>query len=286
MTLPELLTDLDIPFRLPGQHHHVTTGWVGIDCPTCSPNSGRFRCGVHFTGRCSCWTCGPQSFGRVLRELTGLPWAEIKRRLAEVTGEIPEEVYVPGKYKEPPRVGPLQPAHRKYLTSRGFDPDEIAEVWGVQGIGACHRLGWRLFIPVAVGTRPGSWTTRAIGEAILRYVSARPDEERTPLKHTLYGADKATHTAIVVEGPIDAWRIGPGAVAIYGAQYTPCQVALLGRYCRRVICLDRDAQGAARRLAAELSVLPGQTLIAELSGKDPDSSPQDEILELRKKFLD
>jgi hypothetical protein len=43
-------------------------------------------------------------------------------------------------------------------------------------------------------------------------------------KETLYNLDNAKDgTAIVVEGPIDVWRIGDGAVATFGVIYTQKQ---------------------------------------------------------------
>jgi hypothetical protein len=292
MTLVELLRQLGVEHRESGRHHHVTPGWVGLDCPNCSPGSHRFRLGIHLrTLATSCWSCGGSSLTAALRDVTRRPWGEIKALLRGLDGDvgIAEASRVVGSYAEPPGVVDLLPAHRKYLRDkRRFDPDEIARVWGVRAIGNAARRAWRLFIPVVTPDgRPASWTTRAIGDASLRYVSADPSEERVPLKHTLYGAHLAERSVIVVEGPTDAWRVGPGAVATYGVRYTEVQVALLARYPTRVVCYDREpaAQERARALTNELAAFPGTTYNVILSGDDPDESPESEIRELRERFL-
>src|SRR5207245_2797387 len=109
-----------------------------------------------------------------------------------------------GRYKEPSGVGPLLPEHRNYLSKRGFDPDEVVEKWGVKGIGRGGRYQWRLFVPVFVEKKPVSWTTRAVGNVELRYVSAPKTEESVHLKDTLFGEDYVRNTIVVVEGPLDA----------------------------------------------------------------------------------
>jgi DNA primase len=127
-------------------------------------------------------------------------------------------------------------------------------------------------------------------KADLRYVSAKPAEEAMPIKSTLYGWDYVRHAAIVVEGPTDAWRIGPGAVATLGTSYSKAQVLLLTNLPVRVVCFDRDneAQRRAKRLCCELAVFPGRTvnvcLESHLAASDPGGL-REEVNELRQRFL-
>jgi DNA primase len=97
------------------------------------------------------------------------------------------------------------------------------------------------------------------------------------------------HAVIVCEGPIDAWTIGPGAVATCGLGYTRSQLMELSQFPVRVVCFDREpaAQKRARRLARQLQVFPGETHVVELeTGKDANECQRNEIMELRKQFLD
>ncbi len=180
-----------------------------------------------------------------------------------------------------PKTGPLLKAHRAYLRGRGFDPEQIEAVWGIGGIGVASRLAWRLFIPVHLGGEVVSWTTRAIGDDPVRYVSARPEEEALPIHSLLYGEDYLRYAVVVCEGPTDAWRIGPGAVALMGVKYTQAQVVRIARYPRRIICFDPDAQERSRALASELAPFPGETLVVVPGAKDIAESSPDDIEEVR-----
>ena len=88
----------------------------------------------------------------------------------------------------------------------------------------------------------------------------------------------------VTEGVFGACRIGPGAAATLGVAYTPAQLARIASVPVRLIVFDSDAAGQARarRLADDLAPYPGTTSVVTLSGPDPDTSPDDEIAELRR----
>ena len=293
MTLIELLQERGIPYREAGGHHHVSSpDFIGVDCCWCSPGSGKFRMGITRNCRAaSCWNCGRHGAVLTVAELTGLSPDEVFRlldfRLLDFSQQEGEGKEKPrGKLTIPNGVGPLLKAHRLYLESRGFDPDEIEKVWGVKGIGQAARLGWRLWIPVTLGGETVSWTTRSLTDCGgRRYITASAEEEKFPAKSVLYGEDKAGRSVIVCEGPIDAWRIGKGAVATLGIEWTQAQAARLGGFARRVICFDAepDARRQARRLAEALEPMPGQTVVVELeTGKDACEADESEILELRK----
>src|SRR5690606_40342887 len=96
------------------------------------------------------------------------------------------------------------------------------------------------------------------------------------------------HTIVIVEGPIDAWTIGPGAVATFGLSFSAEQKAAMSEFPRRVVCFDSEhlAQKQAKRLCEDLCLLPGVTENVVLeSGKDPRSCDPDEVLELRKRYF-
>jgi len=184
----------------------------------------------------------------------------------------------------PPGVEALQRPHKRYLRQRGFDPDELECLWGVQGIGMSSKCGWSIWIPIHQGGEVVSWTTRTIGKAEPKYNGAGLDEEQINKKTILYGADYVGVSVIVVEGPTDVWAVGPGAVATLGLQYTKQQMLALSRYAHRTICFDSGhlAQKQARRLASELQAFPGQTDVVELeTGDDPAEADPEEVDVLR-----
>lgn len=182
----------------------------------------------------------------------------------------------------------MKQVHKRYLKERGFDPEEIAGKWSVQGIALASRLCWRLFIPIHHQGNVVSWTTRSIcPEANQRYIAAKAGEEAMPARSLLYGEDHARHGIIVVEGPLDAWRIGFGAVAALGVSYGREQVARMSKYPVRAICFDSDpkAQRRAAKLCETLRVFPGRTVRVELDAEDPGSASVKEIRKLRREFL-
>ncbi len=287
ITLAEFLTEHGIPFRTGGSHHHVSSNWLGTDCPMCSPGSDRFRLGLHperFVA--SCWSCGKMRFGDALAELTGLPVGVCLRQLNR--DERPRETERrPGRLILPAH-GPLLKIHRDYLRSRDFDPDELAKLWDLRGIAYLPRFAWRILIPVTRKGKIVSWTTRAVTDEGKRYIAAGVGEESWPAKSLLYGAEFARHAVVIVEGPADAWRVGPGATALLGVANTRAQVSLLARYPVRCICFDSapDAQRRASQLCQELQAFPGTTANVMLDANDPGSASPREIEMLRKAYLE
>lgn len=288
MHFKDLLDDLGVSCAEHGTHHHTTEGWINIDCPFCSPNSQHYRLGYNLAGGyMSCWQCGSKRVGDVLCELTGKDWKEVKPLLSGITKEL---VYKPkhtGKLLMPKGVGDLLPIHKKYLKNRSFDPDYLSSFWGVQGIGLTPSLSWRLFIPIHHHGQIVSWTTRAIVDTVTRYINATEQQESMSAKGLLYGEDHVRHAVIVVEGPTDVWRIGPGAVATMGLGFSQAQITKLIKYPVRVIVFDNEpqAQRQAHKLCTLLSPFDGKTIKQELHAKDPGSASVEEIKELRERYL-
>lgn len=294
--LIDVLNELNVKYCRSGEHHHVRDGWVGVNCPWCPPprgHKGAFRLGIEInSGRTNCWVCGRHSIASVLVEVAKVPYKTAKGLLSGIRLSNLSPAHVPkpdSKLQRPSGIGPMLPAHRKYLQVRGFNPDKIEKLWNVMGIGIAGSLQWRLYIPITLDGQEVSWTTRSIAENNVRkYISASPNQERLHFKDSLYGIDMVRTTIVVVEGPTDVWRIGPGAVALYGLNYTPSQVALIAKFPWRVICFDNepDAQKKATRLCNTLSLLPGRTTNIRLDAEDPGSASLEEIKRFRRLVLD
>lgn len=287
MNLETMFAQLNIEFRRHGESSEITDGWVGVRCPKCSPMGDRFKLGfsmsVPWTG--SCWSCGPMKLWEFLSGITGKQGKEIKGVLRELELSFPKHLIHAGKLVMPKGVKEMQKAHRFYLVKRKFDPDEIAKLWHVKGIGNAMRLKWRLFIPIIVGCETLSWTTRAlVDEIACKYIAARPDEEKCPASSLLYGIDYVRHAIAVHEGPTDVWRIGPGAVCTMGSKFSKAQVAVIAKIPKRIICFDSEpaAQRRAKELCARLEMFDGETIRVELDAPDPGSATQKEVKLFRK----
>lgn len=274
----------------PEGHHHTTPNRIQLDCPHCSPNSNRYRLGYNLvTNRLSCWSCGSVDFYETIRLLTN----ESDSKVREIARQLRQSDYTPkqdtekarGKLAIPKGVGPLLDPHNKYLRKRGFNPEELEKVWGIKGIGFDPILPWRIWIPIIQKGQTVSWTTRSIKDDGTRYKTARPDQEAINHKHLLFGIDYCKNSCICVEGPLDAMMIGPGAVGLFGLQFSSPQILTLSRFSKRIICLDNEpqAQQKANRLADLLEPFPGTTLIVQLdTGKDAAEANEKELNQLRK----
>lgn len=290
-TLPEILTTRGVT-TAGSEHHHVSNGWLGADCPDCSPGSGRFRLGWELaTLRCNCWSCGPRNPIAAAAAVCRITYAQAAAELGDVAKRretAPAAHH--GRLRLPNGIAAMQPVHRRYLAARGLDADAIARLWGVEGIGLASWWRWRLFIPIrdAYGTMV-SWTTRAVGKSERRYINAPADDEAEPASQLLYGADLAREAIVIVEGPVDAWAIGPGAVATCGVGYSSAQMLLMTRYPVRAVCFDAEpaAQRRAARLCRDLGAAPGKTINIQLqTGSDPADADPAEIAEIRTAILD
>lgn len=294
MTITDILDALGVEYVQHGEHHHAGYGWVQTDCPQCSPGEGRYRLGLNVRSfACNCWQCGRIRLGTALCELSGLPWQQVSPLVKDLDRELVEErfegrrgskVTVPNGM-----VDKFETAHYEFLRRRRFrNVEDLKRLWSLGGIGKYGGLmNWRVFIPVHYGGKLVSWTTRSISdETRSPYISARPDQEILPLKSLLYGEDYVRNTVIVVEGPLDVWAVGPGAVCTFGTAYTQEQLLRLSKYPNRYVLFDAEgpAQRKAEELVASLSVFDGTTTNVVLdSGKDPsraDSAERRQIREL------
>lgn len=293
MKFTELLSEYRIDYTY--QHHHVTEGWIGIDCPHCSRDSKRYLMGYNVaSGALNCWQCSNHNLFQTLVELTGESFGKVKQLIGSLERVYSTRHHKPtGKLKLPKGLGPLGQAHIDYLTRRGLDPDEIVELWGIQATSLAPKLPWRIWIPITLRGQLISWTTRSIAfpaskSPLPRYICAKASESTVSIRNVLYGADFVRHAVCVVEGPISAWSIGYGAVATLGVGYSHEQLRLISQYPTRYICMDAEpkAQLKARKLCSDLSVFPGKTVNIVLeSGKDANEANRKEIKELRRMLV-
>jgi Toprim domain-containing protein len=286
MVFTEILQRNRVPHFTEGKY--CRPGWVQFFCPFCSggsdPNKpyAGYNIAFHYV---HCWRCGPHNLTKTVSLLANIPWREAIDLVKDISSDkrqSPPEHH--GRLILPKWLGPLQDAHKRYLKNRGFVPADLERLWQIQGIGISSQLAWRIFIPIYYHGEVVSWTTRGITDKEPRYISAGLKEESAPHKSLIYGSDYCTHTAIVVEGPVDVWKIGPGAVATLGTSVTPAQILRISKYPRRIIAFDNEtaAQKRARALCRALSVLPGETANLRLDTKDAGGANEDELTKIRK----
>lgn len=267
-------------------HKHSRTGWCQIKfCSRCG--STNYHLGIRDDlQRAACYQCGGFSVPGLLKTLSGDPWRSVYEFLGKRDYTVREDQEHKGRYAPPTNLLPVEEVHdaRKYVVEeRGLDPDYLEAIWGCQATNGLSNYPFRLFIPVVRNKRPVSWTARAVRGQEPRYQTAKPEEKSFNEKKWLLGLDMVRKSAIVVEGPTDAFRVGPGAVATFGLAVAPEQVLLISKIPERYICFDNSAraQSLAEKLCENLSVFPGKTVKVCMDAEDPGSASKAEIRKLR-----
>ena len=286
-TFEQFLATHNVP-TAPASHGHATPGWLNFDCPYCGNGGGSYHMGYKLAGGyVSCWRCGRHPLAATVALLLGVaPRAAkgllqgVARRQRAFVGPVRgNKLWVPPRLRSLGRLA----RHRAYLRGRGFNPRQLARLWGLRGTGSGGVYAWRVWVPYYFNGEVVSWTMRAIGTRGDRYVSAKPEHEVIARSELLYGWDYVRHAVLIVEGQPDVWAIGPGAAATGGVGYTAAQIRLLGGVANRFVCFDPDGPGAARavKLCNRLAAYPGNTEQILLEGYDPGDAPDNVLADLR-----
>ncbi|MFP4047900.1 MAG: hypothetical protein ACLFT4_09125, partial [Bacteroidales bacterium] len=256
MNITKLYQDYNIPIA-PEEHRHSRPGWINTECPFCSGNPG-YHLGFPVQNGHSfvCWRCGVHGMTDTISKLLHIPKGQaiyVIKKYKGIPGSVPKTVSkkVGEKgFKLPTNLVRLQPNHRAYLESRGFDPDFLAKHWHVLGLGPVAKvdkiaLNNRLFIPIYWNNQMVSYQTRSISKnADLRYISCPKEREIIHHKHILYGNPikwEILRTVIVVEGVTDVWKLGDFSVSTLGIKYKKEQVKqLIKNFDRFAILFDND----------------------------------------------
>lgn len=243
---------------------HYRNGWVNLACPFCFGSEGYHLGYNEETGHWNCYRCGYHNEVSAVKELTKVNWEEAKRIVIKYGGRpilkvIEEDQSRPAHIVLPQGTGPLNRQAKRYLKARNFDPYLLEEEWGLMSTGPVGNYKFRIIAPIFFRQKIVSYQGRDYTEASpYKYKACPKDEEVVFHKQILYGADYATeHSVIVVEGITDVWRLGRGAVATLGIEWTYEQVSLLRHYPRVLIMFDQ-AEYEARRQAFKL----GQAIAA------------------------
>lgn len=280
LDMAQLLADYGVEFR------ESSNGWLQLHCPLCYRGDGKM--GLGWSGTVfNCFRCGRLRLMDVLPPLLRLtPPKTIevlvkyrKRVIPRSNMDHTSSAVLGGVLgvKMPSGTGKLTAPHLKYLKSRGFDP-ETARTWGLLGTGAVGPLPWRIVAPIVQDGKAVCWQARAISpDARERYKTCPDAEAVIQAKDCLYGIDQARErsTVVVTEGITKVWRLGPGAVATFGATVTERQAELLWMGWKAIFILfDRDEAGnaGAAKLAGTLAPLGMKVVIIQLPNELRDAA--------------
>jgi hypothetical protein len=302
------LEDNDIYHKFSGKN--IGRGWVGFQCPFCEGQGTHG--GVNLTHkRFSCWQCAePASPPKLIKQILNCSWAkayEILRKYSKRETAMPPWATDIPAVKErssrpvhlPALTGSLTGPGGHYLSSRGFNPEAIEAQYGVKESGPLGKYKFRLIIPIYFKKELVSFTSRDYtGKGEPKYKEQPVDEAMIPTKDCLYNIDTVKDDLLIVEGPADVWRMGNGAVALFGLSCSVSQQELLFRWWQHVLrakkrrrkkrvvmLLDPKTKRAADKLYYTLISIIRDLKIVELQGGDPAELTQQEAMNLKKELF-
>ena len=282
MNFERMCQDFNIPYQTEG-HKHCRPGWVNVECPFCSGNSGLHLGYEEDTDRFVCWRCGWKAREQAIGELLRIPKSQAREVVRKYQGKRARstELKAPqirvDRCTLPYGSAPLGRLHRRYLEGRKFDPVLLVDLWGLQGTGPHGDYRFRIIAPITEEGSLLSYQGRDVtGKHSLKYMACAAANEVKDHKDSLYGIDQVPGSSVVIcEGITDVWRMGPGAVATFGIKFKMAQVGLLRRFREHFILYDDDFQAIkqARKLGNLLSGFSDNVEILSIK-KDPGSLTQ------------
>lgn len=312
----KLYKDFHVPFMTKG-NKHCSPGWVQVICPFCE-GSKDFHLGFNISKEFyHCYRCGSHKLGPTIAALVGQSVSLTKEIIGryrtgrhfseEISKEIPHasKVILPGasldlEIAKKQSVGgqissfdPVLTQHARaieYLQKRGFighDLTDLIKTYNLHYTGITGAYNFRIIAPIYFDGDLVSYQGRDYtGLSLKRYMACPKLEEVKDHKSCLYAMDLVkTNTVVIVEGIVDQWKLGPGAVATFGQTFTLAQVKLLvSRWQRRIVLYDKGAVQAVK-LANILSGFSGKTELVSLnSEKDPGGLTVEKGKEIMRKL--
>lgn len=287
----------NVPFITTG-NKHCLPGWVQTNCCFCM-GPRNYHLGFNMINEYfNCWRCGWHPLDAVIATILKQTIYEARNTIQEYrTGKPTVPASAPIEIKRPTKIevpgGTLMKPHLDYLKKRGFDNESIewlVSTYKLKGTGPVGPDSFRIVAPIYFDGNLVSYQGRDYTEkSPLKYKACPKSLEIRDHKDCLYAMDLVKgDTVVIVEGIVDAWKLGPGAVATFGSAFTWAQVRLLvERWNRHVILFDPDADIEIHKLATAISGLCKTTTVAILKGwKDPGELTLEKGEEIMKKIMD
>ena len=290
--IKQYLEDKNIPYTTSGKN--VTKNWINISCPFCGDRSNHLGISLESLGF-NCWVCGEKgNIYKLVMHLEEISYYQARTLLEKYPADTRKGYQQVSNLRDPARSISLEgfdiiapDLHADYLKNRGFNPEEIQRKYQIRFCYQIGRFPYRIIIPVILNGEIVNLTTRDVtGEQSPKYKNLSNDEAIVPMKDCLYNFDSVYDRIIIVEGVTDVWRIGQGAVATMGTEYTLKQIALImSKNIKKAFVLyDSDATKKAEKLANELSILIPKVEVITLYKGDPADMKPEEVQQLRKEL--
>lgn len=279
---------------------NVGNSWVGLDeCPFCGITGNHIGINIQSKGY-FCWGCGNKgSLFSLIKELLNINGSETFSIINEffngdlefVIKETGDSVILPSNVMD------LMKSGGDYLKSRGYNPVYIRDKFQVKQTSHQSTLSHqdkksdfknRLIIPIYMNRKLVSYTGRdytGIGEPKYKHVFI--EACIVPPSSCLYNIDTVKDKCIIVEGPLDVWRMGDGVISLQGIETTKEQIRRLAEYGikKAVILFDSGKEEKAKKLAKILSSVIKLVQVASLPRGDPGELGDLEALQIKHQLL-
>jgi hypothetical protein len=249
--------------------------YVRVNCPACLTRTGKqdFKRSVSVSrssGFWRCWKCDLR--GRLPGE-----WGELEESEVSDEWEDVDLVEEPSDYValDPEDPDPETLHARRYLRARRVDP----ALWRPARLGyartGAHRH--RIVFPIwdAAGESLG-WVARSIGSTtgsgVPKYLTAAGMNRAECFYNDAEVSRETVEPLILTEGPLDALRHWPRAVAALGKPTRPQVERLRGLRRPVIVALDGDAWREGLGIAQALRLGGGEAYAVKLpAGADLDT---------------
>jgi hypothetical protein len=281
------LDDHGIPWWGPGEN--VSAGHVGVSCPFCGDTYNHLGLDTKGRKRPYCWKCGSHSWYSYIKAVSGKTLRQVENEYGTILSHsTATAVEVPrggAATCTPPGTKDFKKRHKKYLESRGFDPDYIIPKYDLRVTGAAPKFSYRIIIPIYLRGKIVSYQGRSYVDSKIKYLTCSPENEVVFHKNTLFNIDNArSRTGILVEGVFDAMKLGDNSVVSFGTALSSSQMNLLSHHFDRVFFIfdpEDKAQEIARKKATTLSAMGVNTELIELEEGDAGDLSVDDAIHLK-----
>lgn len=294
MDIVEFLKENDVEVWESGKN--VARGWIGLQCPFCEDDSNHL--GIRLKDNlCRCWKCGGKNLVEVIREVLNVTWKEAKNIATNISSskdeyqvrlrpEIEDFKHEYPTIRLPKEASTSFPRmHLAYLKTRGFGVKTIKK-YKLHAVYTIGPYKFRIIIPIICNKKIVSFTSRDVtGESSLKYLGASQKKYSNP-KDFVYNLDSVDvgGEAILVEGPIDVWKLGDKAISFFGTSATANQTMHLykKKIKRLYILMDNDFAGkkSATTLARALFPFVKEVNVVRLKNNNDPGELQREEAEI------
>ena len=275
---------------------YLKSGWLNVQCPYC----GDTGCHLGFNVKddyCNCFRCGGHNLRMTLIKLLNIP-ANILSQILEpfqvrnkILIKLNEKEKLNKEKIELPNF-PLSKAEKDYLINRHFNPDDLIAHFNIQGGGWVGDWKNRIIIPIYLGGKLISWTSRTIiKDREPRYKNLENHLSVIDPKKIFFNLDNCYEKSIaLLEGPFDVLRFGDNGICGFGITLTKTQLLYLSERFKKIFIIF-DNQNTAKKKAREYGMLLSghgleifQVDISDYNVKDIGELSPYKVKQLKKKL--